>query len=143
MCVCPEVLILNVRRCNFGEKTGIWINLFGLEIQTPNMPSLPTPQVQSRLHAHEDPADPLRPLHTGTVFKALCQHSGYGQCSSVHYTTSIAHMISACKAITKPPLLQESRLTGGGSSIGCVLVECKVSVECELEAAINFHSFHP
>ena len=32
------------------------------------------------------------------------------------------------KSFTKPPLLQESRLNGGGSPIGCV-VEWKVPVE--------------
>ena len=47
------------------------------------------------------------------------------------------------QAFTKPPLLQKSRLTRGGSPIGCVLVEWKVPVECRLGAAINSHSFHP
>ena len=47
--------------------------------------------------------------------------------------------LSLSSPSTKPPLLQESRLTGGGSPIGCVLVEWKVPVECEVGAAINFH----
>ena len=39
------------------------------------LPFLHPPQVQPWLHAHEDPADPLWPLHTRTIFKALCQYS--------------------------------------------------------------------
>ena len=42
-------------------------------------------------------------------------------------------------AITKPPLLQESRLTGGGSPNLVVLVEWKVPVERFMGAANCFH----
>ena len=44
---------------------------------------------------------------------------------------------------TKPPLLQESRLTGGGSPNIMVLVEWKVPVERFLGAANCFHWIHP
>ena len=40
---------------------------------------------------------------------------------------------------TKPPLLQESRLTGGGSPNLVVLVEWKVPVERFMGAANCFH----
>ena len=40
---------------------------------------------------------------------------------------------------TKPPLLQESRLTGGGSPNLVVLVEWKVPVERFMGAANYFH----
>ena len=46
-------------------------------------------------------------------------------------------------SFTKPPLLRRSRLTGGGSPIGFVPVECKVPVECEVGDAINSHAFYP
>ena len=42
------------------------------------------------------------------------------------------------RAITKPPLLQESRLTGGGSPNLVVLVEWKVAVEVFMGAANSF-----
>ena len=44
-----------------------------------------------------------------------------------------------CQAFTKPPLLQESRLTGGGSPNLVGLVEWKVPVEWEIGAANSFH----
>ena len=44
---------------------------------------------------------------------------------------------------TKPPLLQESRLTGGGSPNLVVLVEWKVPVERFMGAANSAHGFHP
>ena len=40
---------------------------------------------------------------------------------------------------TKPPLLQESRLTGGGSPNLVGLVEGKVPVEWEMGTANSFH----
>ena len=43
---------------------------------------------------------------------------------------------------TKPPLLQESRLTGGGSPNLVVLVEWKVPVERFMGAANCFHWFY-
>ena len=43
------------------------------------------------------------------------------------------------QAFTKPPLLQESRLTGGGSPNLVVLVEWKVPVERFMGAANCFH----
>ena len=42
-------------------------------------------------------------------------------------------------SFTKPPLLQESRLTGGGSPNLVVLVEWKVPVERFMGAANSFH----
>ena len=42
-------------------------------------------------------------------------------------------------AFTKPPLLQESRLTGGGSPNLLVLLEWKVPVERFMGAANCFH----
>ena len=80
---------------------------------------------------------PLYTVGTGRVLliHQICVHSSYWE--------SAPHSPNLCTPITKPPLLQESGLTGGGSSIGCVLVECKVPAECELGAAINFHSLHP
>ena len=45
----------------------------------------------------------------------------------------------AVEAITKPPLLQESRLTGGGSPNLVVLVEWKVPVERFMGAANSVH----
>ena len=49
-----------------------------------------------------------------------------------------------CTALfTKPPLLQESRLTGGGSPNLVVLVEWKVPVERFMGAANCFHWFYP
>ena len=44
---------------------------------------------------------------------------------------------------TKLPLLQESRLTDGGSPNLMVLVEWKVPVEILMGAANSFHWFHP
>ena len=46
---------------------------------------------------------------------------------------------AAWHAFTKPPLLQESRLTGGGSPNLVGLVEWKVPVEWEMGAANSFH----
>ena len=46
-------------------------------------------------------------------------------------------------SFTKPPLLQESRLTSGGSPNLVVLVEWKVPVEGFMGAANSFHWFHP
>ena len=43
------------------------------------------------------------------------------------------------EAFTKPPLLQESRLTGGGSLNLVGLLEWKVPVEWEMGAANSFH----
>ena len=43
------------------------------------------------------------------------------------------------QSFTKPPLLQESRLTGGGSPNLVGLVEWKVPVEWEMGAANSFH----
>ena len=50
-----------------------------------------------------------------------------------------AHVWQLFYAITKPPLLQESRLTGGGSPNLVVLVEWKVPVERFMGAANYFH----
>ena len=47
------------------------------------------------------------------------------------------------RSFTKPPLLQESRLTGGGSPNLVDLVERKVPVERRMGAANSFHSFYP
>ena len=47
------------------------------------------------------------------------------------------------RAFTKPPLLQESRLTGGGSPNWVDLVERKVPVERKKGATNSFHSFYP
>ena len=47
------------------------------------------------------------------------------------------------QTFTKTPLLQESRLTGGGSPNLAVLVEWKVPVEWKLGASKIFHSSHP
>ena len=47
------------------------------------------------------------------------------------------------RAFTKPPLLQESRLTGGGSPNLVVLVEWKVPVERFMGAANCLHWIHP
>ena len=44
---------------------------------------------------------------------------------------------------TKPPQLQESRLTGGGSPNLIDLIEGKVPVGREVEAANNFQPFFP
>ena len=44
---------------------------------------------------------------------------------------------------TKPPLFQESRLTGDGSPILVDLVERKVPLERIMGAANSFHWFHP
>ena len=49
----------------------------------------------------------------------------------------------AIEPFTKPPLLQESRLTGGGSPNLKVLVEWKVPVEGFMGAANCFHWIHP
>ena len=45
----------------------------------------------------------------------------------------------ALDTFIKPPLLQESRLTGGGSPQLVGLVEWKVPVEWEMGAANSFH----
>ena len=47
------------------------------------------------------------------------------------------------RAFTKSPLLQESRLTGGGSPNRVDLVERKVPVERKMGAANSFHWFSP
>ena len=51
--------------------------------------------------------------------------------------------LEAWQLITKPPLLQESRLTGGGSPNLVDLVERKVPVERRMGATNSFHSFYP
>ena len=51
------------------------------------------------------------------------------------------YMLSS--AFTKPPLLQEIRLTGGGSPNLVDLIERKVPVERIMGAANSFHSFNP
>ena len=52
-------------------------------------------------------------------------------------------IVLVMKAVTKPPLLQESRLSGGGSPNLVDLVERKVPVERKRGAANSFYSFHP
>ena len=46
-------------------------------------------------------------------------------------------------SFTKPPLLKESRLPGGGSPNLVDLVEGKVPVERNMGAANSFHSYYP
>ena len=48
-----------------------------------------------------------------------------------------------CQTFTKPPRLQESRLTGGGSPNLVVLVEWKVPVERFMGAVNRYNWFHP
>ena len=55
---------------------------------------------------------------------------------AVHMYTAVRQLM---EAFTKPPLLQESRLTGGGSPNLMVLVEWKVPVEGFMGAANCFH----
>ena len=47
------------------------------------------------------------------------------------------------RAFTKPPLLQESRLTGGGSPNLVDLAEWKVPEERKVGAANGFQPFYP
>ena len=47
------------------------------------------------------------------------------------------------QSFTKPPLIQEIRLTGGLSPNLVDLVERKVPVEWKMGAANSFHSFYP
>ena len=49
--------------------------------------------------------------------------------------------VQAARPFTKPPLLQERRLTGGGSPNLVDLVERKVPVERKTGATRSFHSF--
>ena len=58
------------------------------------------------------------------------------------YSLGWGHLgTSTLGSFTKPPLLQESRLTGGGSPNLVDLVERKVSVERRMGASNSSHSF--
>ena len=61
-------------------------------------------------------------------------------CLLIHGEETVQFMqfVPEC-SFTKPPLLQESRLTGGGSPNLVVLVEWKVPVERFMGAANCFH----
>ena len=76
----------------------------------------------------------------------------YWRCTKCNITTSLRfgtilyqtklkliNFIMLVYSFTKPPLLQESRLTGGGSPNLMVLVEWKVPVEGFMGAANCFH----
>ena len=57
----------------------------------------------------------------------------------VWYTPMVDGRTLEVGAFTKPPLLQESRLTGGGSPNLVGLVEWKIPVERRMGATNSFH----
>ena len=63
-------------------------------------------------------------------------HAGRAAVEVHLYRSQLRELVTA---FTKPPLLQESRLTGGGSPNLVVLVEWKVPVEGFMGAANCFH----
>ena len=66
-------------------------------------------------------------------------HFDINTLKKLHGKGTHRHTDSQTHTFTKPPLLQESRLTGGGSPKLVGLVEWKVPVEWEMGAANSFH----
>ena len=78
-------------------------------------------------------------LHSLRTKKSLKLYSKTGLKKIVVLEKLFSHDKFLDKPFTKPPLLQESRLTGGGSPNLVVLVEWKVHVERFFGAANSYH----